>query len=158
MGRFSSRTTTVRFEDAAGFGLNVGPGPGDFSHGATNSENAERIRVLDRTRFDGHVLGDDLEQEWSINIGLRNQSLTDSTADRVQDFIQRTGKFAPAFTQSLSDNPDVWAFKVIVTMVLGGVSTSFELPHNVADYAFSEAKEGHTLAISGMNNGEITRS
>lgn len=158
MARFSSRTTAVRFEDAASFGLAVGPGPGDFQHSDTNSENAERLRVMDRNRFDGHVLGDDLEQTWSITVELRNEVLTHATLARITDFIQRTGSFASPATQSLSTNPDVWAFRVKVTMTLGAVTTTYTLPHNVASYAKAEAKEGNRITISGTNNGAITRA
>lgn len=161
MARFSSRSTTVRMEGFAGIGMLFGPGPGDFSHGATNSENAERLRVMDRNEFDCFVVGDDLEQEWSLTIGQRNQSQTDALLPRVLDFIQRTGTFGPAGTtpvQSIDLNPDVWAFRTIVTMVLGGTTATFTLPHCVADYAFAEAKEGNSITVSGRNNGVIART
>jgi hypothetical protein len=155
MGRFSSRNTTVRFEDFANFGMLIGPGPGDFSHGAINSENAERLRAMDRNRFDCFVVGDDLEQEWSLTVFLRNQSQTDAVLARVNDFIQRTGSFAPAFTQTVDLNPDIWAFRVIVIQTLGTTSSVRTLPHNVADQAFAEAKEANSITITGRNNGVI---
>lgn len=156
MARFSSRTTSVRFEDAAGTGMTAGPGPGDFSHGATNQNNAERIRVMDRNQFDGHVVGDDLEQEWSITIGQRNEALTSALAARINDFIHRRNFFSGLV--SLSDNPDIFAFRVIVTMTLGGVTTTKTLPLCLADETFAEAKEGNTLAITGTNNGVIVEA
>lgn len=153
MARMSSRNTTVRFEDNLGAGLTVGPGPGDFSHGATNAENTEKVRVMDRGRFDGHVEGEDLEQEWSITTQLRNEAQTDAVAARLQDFLRREGSFAGL--ESVSSNPDVWAFQVIVTMTVGGVTATRTLPHCLADHAFAEALEGNTLSVSGTNNGPI---
>ncbi len=162
MGRFSSRSLTVRWEDAGGIGLLAGPGPGDFTHGETNSENAERIRILNRTRFDCHVVGDDLEQEWSITISQRNESQTSALLARILDFQQRTGTFDPDTgttpTVTLSLNPDVWAYRVIVTMILGGTTATFTLPHNVSGYSFAEAKEGNSITVSGVNNGVIART
>ncbi len=162
MGRYSSRSTTARMEGASGVGLLIGPGPGDFTHGETNSENAERIRVLDRTRFDCHVVGDDLEQEWSVTVSQRNESQTSALLPRVLDFQQRTGIYDPITgitpVTSLSLNPDVWAFRVIVTMILGGTTATFTLPHNVSGYSFAESKEGNSITISGVNNGVIART
>lgn len=156
MARMSSRNTTVRFEDDAGTGLTVGPGPGDFSHGATNAENTQKVRVMDRGQFDGHVEGEDLEQEWSITTHLKNEVQTDAVAARLQDFLRREGSFAGLV--SVSSNPDIWAFKVIVTMTVGSVTTTRTLPHCIADHAFAEALEGNTLTVSGTNNGPIALS
>lgn len=154
MARFNSRRTTVRFEDAVGLGMTIGPGPGDFQHGPLNRENNAKVRVLDRGVFDGHVETDDLEQEWSITTQLRNEAQTSAVAARLQDFLRRTGTFAAA--QTLSSNPDIWAFKVIVTMTTGGVTATRTLPLCLGDHAFAEAMEGHTIAITGTNNGLIT--
>lgn len=153
MSRFNSRRTVVRFEDLAGLGMTVGPGPGDFSHGALNAENTEKVRVLDRGAYDGHVETDDLEQEWSLTVQLRNEAQTHATNARLQDFLRRTGIFAAA--QTVNPNPDIWAFKVIVTMTTGGVTATRTLPNCLGMHAFSEAMEGHALAISGTNNGAI---
>lgn len=156
MSRFNSRKTTVRFEDAAGLGLTVGPGPGDFQHGATNRENTEKVRVLDRGVYDGHIETDDLEQEWSINVQLRNESQTHAVNQRLQDFLMRRAGTPFAAAVTTNPNSDVWAFKVIITMVTGGVTATRTLPNCIAAHAFAEAMEGHTLAITGTNNGVIT--
>lgn len=153
MARYNSRNTTIRFEDFAGTGLTVGPGPGDFSHGAMNAENTAKLRVLDRGQYDCHIEGEDLEQEWSITTQLRDEAQTDAVAERLQDFLNRTGSFAGL--QSVNANADIWAFRVIVTMTKGGVTATRTLPNCLADHAFAEAMEGHTLSISGVNNGPI---
>ncbi|MEM6927706.1 MAG: hypothetical protein AAF602_12305 [Myxococcota bacterium] len=154
MARFSSRNTTIRFEDAADTGLTVGPGPGDFSHGATNAENTEKVRVMDRGKFDGHVETNDLEQDWSLTTQLKNEAQTDATAQRLQDFLRREGSFSGLV--SVSSNPNIWAFRVIITQTTGGVTATRTLPHCLADHAFAEALEGNTLSINGTNNGPIT--
>jgi len=155
MARMSSRNTTVTFRDgdAGPTELVIGPGPGDFSHGATNAENTAKIRVMDRGQFDGHVEGEDLEQEWSITVQLRGEAQTDAVEARVQDWLNRTGSFSGLVSKSA--NPDIWAFEILVTMTLGGVTTTRTLPLCVADHTFTEALEGHSLTISGTNNGAI---
>lgn len=162
MARFSSRTTSVRQEGLNGNGMTIGPGPGDFTFGQTNRENTEKLRVMDRAQFDCHINGEDLEQEWSITVGLRNQSLASAVSDRVTDFYEQDGVFDPTTgtspTQTISGNPDIWAWKTIVTMVLGGTTATWTLPHCVGGYNFSEAVEGSTIAVSGTNNGKITRT
>ena len=162
MARFNSRKVTVRMEGAAGNGMTIGPGPGDFNHGEVNAGNTEKSRVLDRGKFECHVEGDDLEQEFSITVGQKAESATSTTLARVMDFIERTGVFTETTglldTQSVSANPDIWAWKTIVTMVLGATTATFTLPHCIGDRAFAEAMEGNTIAISGTNNGQITRT
>ena len=156
MGRFNSRTTTITHKDAGALSITAGPGPGDFTFGNTNSENTEKLRVDDRGAYDCHIQGSDLEQEWSVSIGLVNQTLTEAASDRITDWHEKSGNFSAAV--SVNANADVWAFITEVTMVLGGVTTLFTLPNCLGNYSFAEAMEGHTLAVSGVNNGKITRS
>lgn len=162
MPRFSSRSTKVHMLGGAGVGIQIGPGPGDFSHGQTNAENTEKLRVMDRGRFEGHVEGDDLEQEWSLTVGQRNEAATNALLPIVLDFVQRTGIFdedtGSTPVQSVDANPDVWAWKTIVTMLLGGTSATFTLPQCIGGYSFSVAKEGNSIALSGTNNGKIART
>jgi hypothetical protein len=153
MARFTSRLTTVKFLDGGSPAeeIVVGPGPGDLSIGETNADNAERIRVLDRGTFDGFVVGDDLEQDVSLTIEIENQSLTDGAADRIRDFVMKTGAFASA----TSVNSTVWAFRVQVTMTDGTNTATITLPVVQGGVDFSEAKEGSTMSFSGTNNGSI---
>jgi len=148
MARWTSRLTTVRFEDALGAGLTIGPGPGDLSIGDQNAENAEHIVKLDRGVHDDFVLGDDLIQECSITTELRNQTLTEASLARILDFIKKRGLFAGATSLS----PTVWAWKTIVTMSDGVTTTTKTLPKCEGGYAVAEAKEGHTVATSFRNH------
>ena len=91
-----------------------------------------------------------------MSIGLVNQTLTEAASDRITDWYEKSGNFSAAV--SVNANADVWAFITEVTMVLGGVTTLFTLPNCLGNYSFAEAMEGHTLAVSGVNNGKITRS
>ena len=154
MARFTSRLTSVKFIDATSptpLDVVVGPGPGDLSIGETNADNAERIRVLDRGTYDGFVVGDDLEQDVSITIEVENQSLTDGTAERVRDFVMKTGAFASA----TSVDSTIWAFIVEVTMTDGTNTATITLPVVQGGVDFSEAKEGSTMSFSGTNNGTV---
>ncbi len=152
--RYTSRLITVKFVDnnsGVPDEIIAGPGPGDLTIGDTNAENAERIRVLDRGQFDGFVLGDDLEQEVSITLGVKNEALTDGSADRIRDWIMKTGNFSGAS----SVDPTIWSFKVVVTLNDGTTSTTMTLPNVQGSVNFTEAKEGATMVFSGTNNGTI---
>ncbi len=151
MARWTSRLTTVRFEDANGLGISAGPGPGDLSTGGENAENAEHIRKIDRGRFDGFVLGDDLEQEMSLTVELANIALTSPTVARWMDFIKKKG----AFSAAVSLNATVWAFKAIVTMNDGVTTTTKTYPVVQGLGSFAEAKEGSTFSFAGTNNGIV---
>jgi len=154
MARFTSRLTTVKFIDATSptaLEITVGPGPGDLSIGETNADNAERIRVLDRGQFDGFVVGDDLEQDVSLTIEVENQSLTSGGADRIRDFVMKTGNFSAA----TSVDSTIWAFILEVTMTDGTNTATITLPVVQGGVDFSEAKEGSTMSFSGTNNGTI---
>jgi hypothetical protein len=131
--------------------MTVGPGTGDLSIGGENAENVEHIKKLDRGVHDGFVLGDDLVQDVSITVELRNESLTEAAINRLNDFFKKKGNFAAAS----SVDPTIWAFVVIVTMDDGVTTTTKTLPVVEGELAFAEAKEGHTLAISVRNHGVI---
>ena len=160
--RFNSRKVLVRMQGAGGNGLTAGPGPGDFSHDPINKGNTEKLRVDDRGAFDCYVEGNDLSQAYSITVGQKAESATDTLTARIMDFIMRTGVFTKTTgilaTQSFSTNPDIWAWETIVTMTLGATVATFTLPHCIGDYAFAEAMEGNTISISGTNDGVITRT
>ena len=151
--RYTSRLITVKFQDGDSpvNEIVAGPGPGDLTIGDTNAENAERIRVLDRGTFDGYVLGDDLEQEVSITLGVKNEALTDGSSARIRDFIMKTGSFA----SNVSTDPTIYAIKVLVTLDDGTTSTTMTLPVVQGSVNFTEAKEGATMVFSGTNNGAI---
>ncbi|MEO0605944.1 MAG: hypothetical protein AAF211_31235, partial [Myxococcota bacterium] len=69
------------------------------------------------------------------------------------DWLLRTGSFSGLVSKS--DNPNIWAFEVEVSMQIGGVTATRTLPHCLADHAFAEALESNSLTISGTNNGTI---
>lgn len=152
-GRFSTKFTSVAFVAGDGTSIIAGPGAGDFTHSETNAENANAVRVLDRGVYDTHVETEDLEQTWSITLQLVSQSLTSATLDRILDFINHRAKFASL--PSVCPNPDIWAFKVVLTMTKGATTATRTLPMCRGSVAFAEALEGHTLAVSGTNNGRI---
>lgn len=162
MARFNSRKMVVRMEGAGGNGLTAGPGPGDFSHDPINDINSEMLRVDDRGAFECYLQGNDLSQAYSITIGQKAESMTSALVARFTDFIMRTGVFTETTgllaTQSFDINPDIWAWKTIVTMTLGATVATFTLPHCIGTYAFAEAMEGNTFGVAGTNDGIITRT
>ena len=154
MARWTSRLTSVRCEDAVGLGITFGPGPGDLSIGEENAENAEHIKKLDRGKHDGFVLGDDMVQDLSMTIELRNETLTEAALARYTDFIKRQGSFAAA--QSV--DPTIWAFKLIAKFDDGVTVATKTCPIVEGGAAFTEAKEGHTFSFAGRNHGPVVES
>lgn len=147
MARYTYRLTSVRLEDASGTGFTLSPTDGDFSAGAENDSNRERARVLDRGAFDGIVEGDDLEQELSITLQMRNETLTSAAAARVTDFIKRQN----FFSSLVSVDDTVWAFKCIVTFNDGTTSTTKTYPHCTGTISLSEGNPVNTFSISLTN-------
>jgi hypothetical protein len=149
MARWTSRLTSVRFEDSAALGMLIGPGPGSLTVGDMNDANVEKIRVMNRGQHDGFILGDDLVQDCSLSIELTNVDLTNGAAGRVLDFIRKAGTFASA----ASMDSTVWAWKTIVTMTDGATTTTITLPACIGSASFGEGKEANTLSISFTNHG-----
>jgi hypothetical protein len=147
--RYTRRLTSVRFEDAAGLGMTVGPGEGNFSMGQANYENAEHVKVFDRDQHDGFVLGQDEVQEFSITVQLKNQTLTSSVTARILDFIHKRGLFANASSMDST----IWAWKTIVTMTdSAGTVATRTLSLCEGGEAFAEGSPSNTIAISGRSH------
>jgi hypothetical protein len=162
MGRFNSRNTVVTFKDSTGVTLIAGPGVGDFTFSETNKENTNKTRVLDRGVYDCHIETDDMEQSWSITLGLKSEALTSSTLARMTDWMEQAGIYTfstgSSATVTVNANSEIWAWITIVTMATGASTGVWTLPNCLGSYAFAEALEGDTLAVSGTNNGKITRA
>lgn len=147
--RFTRRLTSVRFEDALGLGMTVTPTDGDFTMGAANAENAEHIKVFNRDQHDGFVLGQDMVQDFSITVQMKNESITSAVAARILDFVHKRGIFASA--TSMDDT--IWSWKTIVSFDDGkGHTGSRTLPLCEGGEAFSEGSPSNTIAISGRSH------
>lgn len=146
--RFTRRLTSVRFQDANGLGMTVGPGEGNLSMGEWNADFAEHIRVLDRDRFDAFVVGEDNTQDCSITVQQVNESLTHATLSRIEDFIHKRGAFAAAV--SVAD--EVWAWVTIVTFTSSSVTTTRTLPMCTGGSAFAEGNPTNTFSINFTNH------
>jgi len=152
MARWTSQNTTIRIEGAAGVGLTVGPGAGDFNVDGLEAGHKERVQKMDRGTHDGWVETNDKTNAWSINVELRNETLTSAAAARLMDLLLGTGIYAPAgLTPVTSTSSCTYALKLIATMNDGTTTTTLTLPEIVSGQAFAEGPEGHTLAISGLN-------
>ena len=150
--RFTSKQTTVTLIDNAGTSITAGPGPGDFKISNIEADNAEAISVKNRGVHDGWVEGDDLEQDWTLTLGLVNQTLTHASIARVLDFVRKTGLYS---TLSSVDSV-VWAMIVQVSMTDGTNSGGIRLLNNRVKADLAEAKDGWTLTLSGKNVGSYT--
>ena len=149
MARFSSRHIVLTMLDNAGHSMVLGPGAGDFQVDGIEEGNSEAIEARDRHQHDGLFYGAELTQAWSASVELRNQVITSAALQRVKDFIAKTGLCA-TYT---SVDTSVWAFKLVVTMTDGGVTTSITLPKVRAKATFAEAGVGAPAkwSISGTN-------
>jgi len=156
--RYTSKHTTVTFEDNAGNTITAGPGPGDLSVSGIEADNAAAISVKNRGAHDGWVEGDDLEQDWTLTLGLVNQSISSASAARIMDWIRRANYYDPTTGTVKLQSVDsaVWAFKVIVTMNDGTTSSVWTLGNNRVGASAKEAVDGWTLSLTGKNVGSYT--
>lgn len=152
MARYTSKQTTVTFLDNAGTSITAGPGPGDFKCSNFEADNSEAISVKNRGVHDGWVEGDDLEQDWSITLGLKNETITSASVARIGDWIRKANFFSGL--QSVDSN--VWAFKVQIQMVSNAITSTITLLNNRVKFDKQEAKDGWTISVSGKNVGGYT--
>lgn len=149
MARYTRRLTSVRFQDANGLGIDLDAHDGDVSIGEANAENAEHVKVMDRDRHDGFVLGADLVQDCSITVHQKNQSLTSAVSARIEDFLKKRGLFAAA----VSVDPTIWAWETILTFDDGTTSTTRTLPICEGGSSLQVGAPHNTIAISFRNHG-----
>ena len=147
MARFSRRTTTLTWYDAAGHSSTLLHKPMDISIPNLAENNAEALEARDRHAHDGLFYGDDLTQEFSITAELPNTAITSAVADTISDWLHGTGKCA-AYT-SLDAN--VWAVKCKLVMSDGGVTSTIELPKVRGTGTLAVAKEGNNISFSAVN-------
>lgn len=140
MARYTRRLTSLRFEDANGFGLEISPMDGDWNAGEGNAENAEHVPVNDRDQHDGFVLGADLIQDLSVTLHMLNQSLTHANNARILDFIHKRGSFANA----VSIDDTIWAWKAIATFNDG--------KGNIGTRTWPKCEGGASLAVGAPHN------
>lgn len=150
--RYTSRQTTVRFEDSAGTGLTVGPGPGTLTIGEIRQGNIAVEKVRNRGAHDGFVLTEDMVQECGIEIELVNQSMTSAVAARILDFLRK----ANYYSGLSSLDPTIWAWKCIVTMNDGSTTSTITMPLCEGGFSFSEGQTGHKIGIKFNNHGTVT--
>lgn len=152
--RANSRNCSIRIEDANGLGMTIGPGPGDWTVDPINAENASAVRVMDRGRYDGHVITDDLEQSGSITVQMRNEAQTSATAPRVQDLLLRRGFFAGAVSTGVYDTPMLW--RLIHTFESDAGPQRRVFPRVHLQHSLAESTESNTITINYTNNGAPT--
>lgn len=156
MGRYNSRITAVVFKDGAGTpaSLTITPSDGDFSSGAENDSNVEKVAVQNRGQFDCLVETTDIEQELSMTLHMKNEELTHATLGRVTDWVKKTGSFSGL----TSVDPNVWAWIVEVTMNDGTTSTTKTFPYVAGMIAMSEGFPQNTFSLSMTNYQQPTEA
>ena len=154
MGRYNYRLTSVRVEDAAGTSYTLEPTDGDFSAGAENDNNREKQAVRNRGAFDCLVPGDDIVQELSMTIQMKNEVLTSAAAARITDWFKKQG----FFSSLTSVDPQEWAFKVIVTYNDGTTSTTKTYPYCTGMISLSEGNPSNTFSLSFTNYQQPTEA
>lgn len=152
MARFTSKHTNLVFIDNVGNSLPVGPGSMDLQIGPLEEDNSEAIAVMNNGVHDGLVEGDDIVQDWSITLELKNELMTSAGAARILDWFRKTNYYAAAGVVPLqSVDSCKWAWKGQITMFDGTTSSGILLPKMRGTVQMSAAKEGWRLAASGQN-------
>lgn len=144
MSRYTRRLTAVRFEDAVGLGLTISPTEGDLTMGDNNAEFAEHQPVYDRDVHDGFTIGQDLVQDCSITVQMKNEALTSGVSARILDFVLKRGTFSAA----TSMDSTIWSWKTIVTYDDGTTSTTRTLSRCEGSEGLNSGQPANTIAIS----------
>ena len=147
MARFSRRTTTLVLFDGGGHSWTLLHTPMDITISNLAENNAEALEARDRHAHDGLFYGDDLTQEFSITAELPNTAITSAAVDTINNWLNKTGKCL-AYT---STDSTVWAIGARLVMADGGVTSTVTLGKVRGTGAAAVAKEGNTLAFSGVN-------
>lgn len=145
MSRYTRRLTSIRFEDANGLGMTVGPSEGDWTAGPHNAEYAEHQPVYNRDQHDGFTLGQDQVVELGYTLQHKLETMTHATLERINDFLLKRGKFSNA----VSVDATIWAFKAICTYIGSGVTTTRTYPKVEGEIAGpNDGQPSNTLALS----------
>jgi hypothetical protein len=154
MARFNSRFTSVKFEDGGSLIFVLDKDQGNFDCGPFAEENRDTVRKLHRGSYDGSIPTDDLQQTWSLTFDQANRSTTDGTADRIMDWVLKKGSCAAGTT---TDSGGLeWRFKITVTFDDGTTQGHMILPNCRVTSQFTEAMDGNSWSLSGVNDGTPT--
>lgn len=153
MARFTSKHMTVFWVDQSGvLSVEAGPTPGDLSIGNLAENNREVAVARDRGTIEGSVYTGELEQDVSLTLELRNQSLVSSTEHRLSNALLKKGSFSGAVTTDPGRQVYRLAWLVRLQDEAGNVDW-IKLPAVRAVGAIAVAPETSTLTVSGSNIG-----
>ena len=151
MARFNSRFTSITFADAGSQTFTLDKDGGNFDCGPFARGNNDTMRKLHRGVYDGSIPTDDLQQTWSITFDQANRALTDGSADRIMDWVLKTGTVASGVT---TDPGGIqWRFKITLTFTDGTNTGTLVLPNCRITAGFTESIDGNTYSLSGVNDG-----
>lgn len=154
MSRFNNKVTAIQLEDGAGVTIDCLPTQGDWSCSNLHvSSNAEAMEARSRGVHDGFFLGDDLVQEWTMTLEVRNESLTHASSARLYDWIVNHRKGVTSLTNIETSASGAWAFKLRVTCTDGTNTQSVLLPKTTAEIRqrTENGQDATTFTLSGKN-------
>lgn len=149
--KWTSKNTTVTASDSSGgYSITVGPGEGNATISGLMEDNSEAVQTMDRGVHDGLIEGNDVTQEFSITLILREAALTNAGGQTaILDMVRKTGGWASAATCDPAGV--VWCPKLTLSFSRGGTTASIVLPSVRLTAEFAESAEGSTLTLSGTN-------
>lgn len=154
MSRFNNKVTAIQLEDGGSVTLDCLPTQGDWScDNLFLSSNAEAMEARSRGGHDGFFLGDDVVQNWTMTIEVRNESHTHATAGRFYDWIVNHRKGVTNLTNVETSGSGAWAFKMRVTSTDGTNTQSFLLAKTTVEIRqrTENGQDSTTFVLSGKN-------
>lgn len=154
MARFSARHTTVTLYVGA-TELVIPARESDFSCDGFEADNVEDVAKYARGIYDGAALGQDLEQSWSLTLGMKNESFAHATEERTTDFLLRLNKYSATGTTDGGGLSNRCGVKIDFNDANGNTA-QVDLPNNRVSLSKSVAVDGCTIGLAGRNNGTPT--
>jgi len=151
MARWTSKHTTFFLLDLSeALSLEAGPGNGEITVSNIAENNRDTATVRSRGGIDGRVYTDELEQEISITVDLRNEELVHAVKNRVLNAILKRGAWAMA--QTCDPGRQVYALTLRVRLKDEAGNLEWLEFGNVRFMGeLSIVAEGGTLTLSGSN-------
>ena len=132
---------------------------GDFKADGIHENNQDVVGVMRRGVFFDVAYTQEVEQALSFTVHVKNESLTHATAERILDYIRKTGSASAATSQAFfgASAPGPMLWKVIYRIKDGAtVLASATFPRVRLSGSLDESGETTSLAVSGRCFGAPT--
>lgn len=155
MARFTDKHVTFWLYDGSMRRcVELGPGPGDVTISNFAVENnREATDVYDHGALDGRVYGNEVVQEVSVTVDLRNQSLAHATEQRVLNALRWDGFFTDGTTADPGGQVKAHVGIIRLQDEVGNTDW-IKLPNLRCTGELAVAAEGASISISGSNQGQ----